>query len=100
MATQRRRFTDEEKKEILHQATLLGITNVLRMHHLSYSVYSKWKDKFQKDLPKASEQMTKAEMILMMEENKRLKKIVADQALSIEQKTEELKKMKDHQDWK
>lgn len=100
MATQRRRFTDEEKKEILHQANLLGITNVLRMHHLSYSVYSKWKDKFQKDLPKGSEQMTKAEMILMMEENKRLKKIVADQALSIEQKAEELKKMKDHQDWK
>jgi len=100
MATQRRRFTDEEKIEILQQANLLGITNVLRKHHLSYSVYSKWKEKFQKDLPKPSEQMTKAEMMLVMEENKRLKKIVAEQALSIEQKTEELKKMKDQHDWK
>lgn len=100
MATQRRRFTDEEKIEILQQANLLGITNVLRKHHLSYSVYSKWKEKFHKDIPKATDQLTKAEIMLMMEENKRLKKIVADQALSIELKTEELKKMKDQQDWK
>jgi putative transposase len=100
MATPRRRFTDEEKIEILHQANLSGITNVLRKNNLSYSVYVKWKEKFRQNIDKESEQMTKAEMMLVLEENKRLKKIVADQALSIEQKMEELKKIKDQPNWK
>ena len=100
MATQRRKFTDEEKLDILHQANLSGVTVALRKYNLSYSVYSKWKEKFSQGKPGTSDQQKKVEMMILLEENKRLKRIVADQALSIEQKAEELKRIKSHQERK
>lgn len=92
----RRRFSDEQKLEILHQAERLGITAVLRSHSLSYSVFSKWREKFmkndgaKKDAVLANRQ--KSELKQFIEENARLKKIIAEQALEIERKDEELKK--------
>ena len=100
MATQRRRFTEEEKIEMLRQASVLGVTNALRKYNLSYSVYSKWKEKFNKSDLEVPPKLSVAEMMLLLEENKRLKKIVADQALSIEKKTEELNKILEKQDRK
>ena len=92
----KRTFTDEQKLEILQQAEKMGITAVLRNHSLSYSVFSRWREKFMKN--DASKQETilsnkrKSELKQFMEENARLKKIIADQALELERKDEELKK--------
>lgn len=100
MPTHRRKFTDEEKLEIMKQATLSGVTSVLRQHNLSYSVYAKWKEKFDKNDKRETEQYRKSEVNLLLEENKRLKKIVAGQALIIEQKSEEIRKIKDRHNLK
>lgn len=97
MSTQRRKFTDVEKLEILEQAKMSGVTSVLRKHNLSYSVYSKWKEKFQNIHANESEQQRKVDMMNLLEENNRLKKIVAEQALIIEQKNEEIRRMRERQ---
>ncbi|MCU7552299.1 transposase [Chitinophagaceae bacterium LB-8] len=99
MATQRRKFTDEEKLDILQQANKMGITAVLRTHNLSYSVFTKWKQKFMKsdintDLNSLIHK-ARSEIKLLIEENTRLKKIIAHQALELELKDEELKKTND-----
>jgi putative transposase len=93
----KRRFTDEQKLDILQEAEKNGITAALREHRLSYSVFSKWREKFMK---KETDEMqavalankTKSELKQFMEENTRLKKIIADQALELERKDEALKK--------
>ena len=45
MARPKRKFTDEQKLEILQQAQRSGVTAVLRDHALSYSVFARWKEK-------------------------------------------------------
>jgi len=94
----RRRFTDDQKLEILHQADKTGVTAVLREHRLSYSVFSRWKQKFLLHEGTNTEVMrevtrTRSELKLLSEENLRLKKIIADQALQLERKDEELRKV-------
>lgn len=92
----KRKFTDEQKLEILQQADKLGVTAVLRDHSLSYSVFAKWKEKFMRgpasDPDRLESNRTKSELKQFIEENARLKKIIADQALELERKDEELKK--------
>jgi putative transposase len=92
----KRRFTDEQKLEILQQAEKLGISVVLREQRLSYSVFSKWREKFSKGNSGNNDAMlshkARSELKQFMEENARLKKIIADQALELERKDEELKK--------
>ena len=96
MTNSRRKFTDEQKLEILHQADESGVTAVLREHRLSYSVFARWKQKFlQKHLdPQMVMEVnkTRSELKQFMEENARLKKIIADQALELEKRDEEFKK--------
>jgi putative transposase len=96
MAT-KRRFTDEQKLEILQEAEKRGITVVLREHSLSYSVFAKWREKFaERNMDDAQGMIlankTKSELKQFIEENTRLKKIIADQALELERKDEVLKK--------
>jgi putative transposase len=97
MATQRRKFTDDQKLEILNQAEQMGVTAVLRNHNLSYSVFAKWKEKAGRgDSNRQAiiqKNRTKYELKQYIEENTRLKKIIADQALELERKDEELKKI-------
>jgi putative transposase len=98
IASSRRRFTDDEKLEILHQADKSGVTAVLREHRLSYSVFARWRQKFLLHVSTSSEVMreinkTRSELKLLSEENIRLKKIIADQALQLERKDEELKRI-------
>jgi len=98
MATARRKFTENEKLEILQEAEKMGVTAVLREHSLSYSVFARWKQKFIQ--PDTSLNMkenvltnkTRSEIRLLMKENMRLKKIIADLALELERKDEELKR--------
>ena len=92
----KRRFTDEQKLEILHQAEKFGISATLREQRLSYSVFAKWREKFTKTDAEKRETFlsnrAKSELKQFIEENVRLKKIIADQALELERKDEELKK--------
>src|SRR5215471_18547147 len=98
MTTRKRKFTDEQKLEILQQAQKHGVTAVLRTHSLSYSVFARWKEKFMKNDVQKQEAFlknkAKSELKQFMEENIRLKRIIAEQALELARKDEELKKRK------
>jgi len=94
MASQKRKFTDEQKLEILRQANEMGVIAVIRNHNLSYSVFARWREKF---MEKNKKRLTlknkkKSKLKQFMEDNTRLKKIIADQALELERKNEALRK--------
>ena len=93
---QKRKFTEEQKLEILRQADEMGVITVIQNHKLSYSVFARWRDKFMEN-EKSKHKKTirnnaKSELKQFMEENIRLKKIIADQALELERRNEELLK--------
>ena len=96
MASQKRKFTDEQKLEILRQANEMGVIAVIRNHNLSYSVFSRWREKFmEKDKDKQGKVLkskTKSALKQFREDNTRLKKIIAEQALELERKDEALRK--------
>jgi len=91
MASQRRKFSEEEKLNILYQAGQKGTSNILRHYNISYSVFARWKQTFQKK--GIDPTGTKSEAMILLEENNRLKRIIAEQALSIELKDEELRRL-------
>jgi len=94
MAIQKRKFTDEQRLEILRQANEMGVIAVIRNHNLSYSVFARWREKFMKKNKKGLtlKNKTKSKLKQFMEDNTRLKKIIADQALELERKNEALRK--------
>ena len=96
MASQKRKFSDEQKLEILRQANELGVIAVIRNHNLSYSVFARWREKFmEKDKNKQElilKNKPKSKLKQFMKDNTRLKKIIAEQALELERKNEALKK--------
>lgn len=96
MAIQRRKFSDEQKLSILQEAETMGVTAVLRTYNLSYSVFARWKQNFMKPdqfiKGNTLSGKNKTEMKMLVQENVRLKKIIADMALELERKDEELKK--------
>lgn len=98
MASQRRKFTDDQKLSILQEAEKMGVTAVLRSHNLSYSVFARWKLKYMKPDTYSNARgnflpgKARSELKLLKEENTRLKKIIADMALVLERKDEELRK--------
>ena len=94
MASQKRKFTEEQKLEILRQANEMGVIAVIRNHNLSYSVFARWREKF---MEKDKKELTlknkpKSKLKQFMEDNTRLKKIIAEQALELERKNEALRK--------
>lgn len=96
MGTKRRQFSHDEKLRILQYAAQSGVTNVLHEYRLSYSVYARWKRQLIPPDPNAPPRVpvhkTKVQLEQMLEENQRLMKIIAEQALLLEQKEEELKR--------
>ena len=98
MPAQRRKFTLDEKLEILQQAKQAGITTVLRKHNLSYSVFHRGKsnmtDKNKDSSRSRSSQSQNSRIKDLMEENALLKKIIANQTMLLEMKEEELKRNK------
>ena len=94
MASQKRKFTDEQRLEILRQANEMGVIAVIRNHNLSYSVFARWREKFMEKNKKrlTLKNKTKSKLKQFMEDNTRLKKIIAEQALEIERKNEALRK--------
>src|SRR6476469_7559361 len=98
ITSSRRRFTDDQKLEILHQADESGVTAALREHRLSYSVFARWRQKFLEHVGTNDEAMrevnkTRYKLKLLNKENLRLKKIIEDKALQLERKNEQLKRI-------
>jgi transposase-like protein len=99
MTKTRRQFSPEEKHSILQEAEREGYTEICRKYNLASSVLAYWKKKYLakgKDGLKASYKRIDPEIRALEEENERLKKIIAKQALEIEFKTEIIKKSQAH----
>lgn len=96
MRQAKRRFSVEQKLQILHEAEQEGLASTLRKYDLSQSLFYQWKHRFD---AKGTEGLKPAyrrvdpEVRRLEDENDRLKKIIARQALEIEVKTELLKKI-------
>ena len=95
----KRQFTPEEKHSILEEAEREGHIQTCRKYNIASSVMSYWKRKYLskgKEGLKANYKKVDPQLRALEEENARLKKIVADQALELEFKTELLKKGEAH----
>jgi putative transposase len=91
----RRKFSVEQKLQIIQESDHEGITQTLRKHNLSHSVFLRWKHQFNSGGAgslKPQYHKTDPELKALQEENARLKKIIGNQALELEFKTELLKK--------
>ena len=95
MSKTRRQFSVEQKLAILNEADQQGVTQTLRKHNLSHSVLLRWKNQFNNGGSgslKPQYRKVDPELKALQEENARLKKIIGNQALELEFKTELLKK--------
>ena len=95
MSRSRRQFSVEQKLAILNEADHNGVTQTLRKHNLSHSVFLRWKNQFNSGGTgslKPQYHKVDPELRALQEENARLKKIIGNQALALEFKTELLKK--------
>ncbi|HMG67136.1 MAG TPA: transposase [Chitinophagaceae bacterium] len=95
MSRKRRQFSVEQKLQIIQEADQEGVTQALRKHNLSHSVFLRWKNQFNNGGAgslKPQYHKMDPELRALKEENARLKKIIGNQALELEFKTELLKK--------
>jgi transposase-like protein len=100
MSKARRSFSVEQKLQIIQEAEQIGVTQVLRKHNLSYSVFLRWKNQFNQGGASSLQgryHKVDPELRALQEENARLKKIIGNQALELEFKTELLKKSDVHE---
>lgn len=95
MKRERRSFSPEDRLAIIQEGQREGATATCRKYNLSPSLYARWKTKY---LAKGVEGLKSGyhridpEVRALEEENERLKRIIARQALEIEVKSELLKK--------
>jgi putative transposase len=76
----RKRFTDEQKLAVLRDAESgMKVQDVLRKHGISEPTYYSWKSKYG-----GMELSDIKKLKSLEEENRRLKRLVADQALDIQ----------------
>jgi transposase-like protein len=95
MSKQRRKFSVDQKLQIIQEADQHGVTQTIRKHNLSHSVFLRWKIQFNQGGPASLTpryRKVDPELKALQEENARLKKIIGNQALELEFKTELLKK--------
>ena len=90
----RRQFSPEEKYSILQEAEREGITETARKYNLAHSVLKYLANG--KDGLKAAYRKVDPQLRALEEENERLKKLIAKQAIELEFKTELLKKGEAH----
>lgn len=99
MTKTRRQFSPEEKHSILQEAEREGYTETCRKYSLASSVLSYWKKKYLtkgKDGLKAGYRRVDPQLRELEQENERLKRIIAKQAIELEFKTELIKKSQVH----
>jgi transposase-like protein len=95
MTRARRSFTPDEKLSLLQESEREGFLETCRKHSLSPTLLGRWKNQF---VRKGSEGLKPGyrrvdpELRALQDENEKLKRIVAKQALELEVKTELLKK--------
>ena len=95
MPRTRRTFSPEDRLSLIQEAEREGYVETCRKYNLSPTLLSRWKQKYQ---AKGAEGLKPAykrvdpELRALEEENERLKRIIARQALELEVKTELLKK--------
>lgn len=95
MAKSRRSFSASEKLSIISEADQFGITQTLRKHNLSHSVFRKWKESFNQGGVASLQSYSRhrdPEREALEEQIRVLKNIVAKQQIELEFKTELLKK--------
>ena len=96
MTKTRRKFTAEERLSILQEAERNGQAETSRKYNLSPTLLGKWKRNYLKtgstDDARRGRKPLDPELLELREENEKLKKIVARQAIELEVKTELLKK--------
>ena len=100
MSKSRRKFSVDQKLQLIQEADQHGITQTLRKHNLSHSVFLKWKQQFNQGGAGSLQpryHKVDPELKALQEENARLKKIIGNQALELEFKTELLKKSDAHE---
>lgn len=91
----RRKFTPEERLAILQEGQREGHIETSRKYNISPSLYSKWKQRYLKEGIEGLKPKYKKidpQVKALQDENERLKRIIARQALEIEVKGELLKK--------
>lgn len=99
MSKSRRQFSPEEKHSILQEAEREGHSETCRKYNLASSVLSYWKRKYLargKDGLKPGYKRIDPEIRALEEENERLKRIIAKQAIELEFKTELIKNTQAH----
>lgn len=91
----KRKFTPEERLAILREGEREGRTETYRKYNIAPSLYDRWRKKYLShgiDGLKNRHKRIDPQVRALEEENERLKKIVAKQALHIEVVSELLKK--------
>jgi len=99
MSKTRRQFSPEEKYSILQEAEREGYSETCRKYQLATSVMAYWRKKYLskgREGLQASYKRVDPKVRELEEENLRLKKIIAKQALEMEVKDELLKKSDAH----
>jgi putative transposase len=96
MGKKRRSWSTNEKLQILREGDLYGMTETMRRHNLSSSMYYKWKAQLLGAKTSNSAGQTASEVdiekVELEEEIARLRKVIADQAVALSIKNELLKK--------
>lgn len=91
----KRSFSPEERLSILQESQREGQTATCRKYNIAPSLFIRWKKKYLEkgiDGLKPSYKRVDPVLLALEEENERLKKIIAKQALQIEVQGELLKK--------
>jgi putative transposase len=95
MSKNRRSFSPEERLSILQEGQREGRSETCRKYNLSPSLYDRWRRKYlEHGIEGLKTKYKKIDPAVreLQEENERLKRIIAKQALEIEVKSELLKK--------
>lgn len=95
MKKTRRLWSIEQKLQILQEAAQNGPRETFRKYNLSPSLFNRWKNSFDsKGIARIHAKSTQVDPALkaLLQENERLKRIIANQALELDFKTELLKK--------
>lgn len=91
----KRKFSPEDRLSILQEAQREGQTATCRKYNIAPSLFQRWKNKYMEkgvEGLRTSYHRVDPEKRALEEENERLKKIIAKQALQIEVQSELLKK--------
>jgi putative transposase len=95
MTKNRRKFTPEERLSIIQEGQREGRSQTCRKYNISPSLYDRWRHKYLQDgMEGLKGRYKRIDPLVrdLQEENERLKRIIAKQALEIEVKSELLKK--------